>query len=65
MDGHGGPWISKELAEPVEAAGAAEDRGAPRSAAEDAEVTIVSSVSQFSQLVISHFLKPASCLEAR
>ena len=48
MDGHGGPWISKELAEPVEAVGAAEDRGAPRSAAEDAEeLTIVSSVSQF------------------
>ena len=46
MDGHGGPWISKELAEPVEAVGAAEDRGAPRSAAVDAEVLIVSQLVQ-------------------
>ena len=49
MDGHGGPWNSMELAEPVEAVGAAEDRGAPRSAAEDAEVLIVQSVQFVSQ----------------
>ena len=62
MDGHGGPWISKELAEPVEAAGAAEDRAAPRSAAEEAEVLIEFSSVQFSQFSL---FKSASGLEVR
>ena len=34
MDGHGGPWNSKALAEPVEAVGTAEDRGVPRGTAQ-------------------------------
>ena len=68
MDGHGGPWNSKALAEPVEAVGTAEDRGVPRGTAErrgGRGSLNCQSVSSVSQSVCLFRKKSAICLEVR